>query len=153
MFTKYKIKLDKDGLTILQWVNPGASRTTPALSGNNSLKETIAQSKQATAAKPAPGSSGASTDGASIESPGSGGDGFDSSIEPPGGDGFDSSIEPPGGDGFDSSIEPPGGDGFDSSIEPPGGRAFPGAGTGAPITIIGPNIFIGSQHLEKEKES
>jgi hypothetical protein len=141
MFTKYKIKLDKDGLTILQWVNPGASRTTPALSGNNSLKETIAQSKQATAAKPAPGSSGASTDGASIESPGSGGDGFDSSIEPP------------GGDGFDSSIEPPGGDGFDSSIEPPGGRAFPGAGTGAPITIIGPNIFIGSQHLEKEKES
>jgi hypothetical protein len=129
MFTKYKIKLDKDGLTIMQWVNPGASRTTPALSGNNSLKETIAQSKQATAAKPAPGSSGASTDGASIESPGS------------------------GGDGFDSSIEPPGGDGFDSSIEPPGGRAFPGAGTGAPITIIGPNIFIGSQHLEKEKES
>jgi hypothetical protein len=129
MFTKYKIKLDKDGLTIMQWVNPGASRTTPALSGNNSLKETIAQSKQATAANLAPGSSGASTDGASIESPGS------------------------GGDGFDSSIEPPGGDGFDSSIEPPGGRAFPGAGTGAPITIIGPNIFIGSQHLEKEKES
>jgi hypothetical protein len=129
MFTKYKIKLDKDGLTIMQWVNPGASRTTPALSGNNSLKETIAQSKQATAAKLAPGSAGASTDGASIESPGS------------------------GGDGFDSSIEPPGGDGFDSSIEPPGGRAFPGAGTGAPITIIGPNIFIGSQQVEKEKES
>jgi hypothetical protein len=117
MFTKYKIKLDKDGLTIMQWVNPGASRTTPALSGNNSLKETIAQSKQATAAKLAPGSAGASTDGASIESPGSGGDGFD------------------------------------SSIEPPGGRAFPGAGTGAPITIIGPNIFIGSQQVEKEKES
>jgi hypothetical protein len=125
MFTKYKIKMDEDGLTIMQWVSLGAGRAAPALSGDNSLQATFHASKQAAAARLARSSSGTTAGGASIEPPGVGG----------------ASIEPPGVGG--------------ASIEPPGAGQFPGAGAGAPITIIGPNIFLGSscQHIEKKKES
>jgi hypothetical protein len=110
MLTKYKIKLEKDGLTIMQWVEPGASSALPSFLGDNSLKETFDESKEANAASNA---GSPAVGGSSAESPGEGGGRFTG----------------PGAGG--------------SSAESPGeGGEFPGSATAAPITIIGPIIYM-----------
>jgi hypothetical protein len=119
MLTEYKIKLEKDGLTITQRIESINSR--PTFLGGNSLPPSYQQSQNANTAGTRVGCSG---------------------VEPPhGGGGFEAI---PGGGGFDSI---PGEGGFKAipdggTLGPvPDGEGFSASGT-APITVIGPNIFM-----------
>jgi hypothetical protein len=119
MLTEYKIKLEKDGLTITQRIESISSR--PTFQGGNSLPPSYQQCQSANAGGTRVGCSG-------VEAP-RGGGGFEAI---PGGGGFDSI---PGEGGFKAI---PDGGGADSI---PDGDGFNASGT-APITIIGPNIFM-----------
>jgi hypothetical protein len=100
MLTEYKIKLEKDGLTITQSLDSGTSQPLATFTASNALQASFQQSKSANAANPKSG-------GSAIDDPG------------------------------------------------PGGGGFTGSGA-APITIIGPNIFIccpcSHPHQEKKEE-
>jgi hypothetical protein len=107
MLTEYKFKLEKDGLTITQRLDPGNSEPLPTFKANNALQASFQESKSANAENKSP----------NVTSP------------------------KPGG----SSADDPG----------PGSGRFTGSGA-APITIIGPNIFIccpcSHPHQEKQEE-
>jgi hypothetical protein len=100
MLTEYKFKLEKDGLTITQRLDPGNSEPLPTFKANNALQASFQESKSVNATSPKSG-------GSTADDPG------------------------------------------------PGGGRIPGSGA-APITIIGPNIFIccpcSHPHNEKKEE-
>jgi hypothetical protein len=106
MLTEYKIKLEKDGLSITQRIEPTASQPLPVFAANNALQASYERSKNVIESK-----------NTNASNPKSGGSGLDD----PG----------PGSGGFTGS-------------------------TGAPITIIGPNILMccpcSQSHKEKKEE-
>jgi hypothetical protein len=117
MLTEYKFKLEKDGLTITQRVEPGNSQPLPTFKANNALQASFQESKSANAENKSPNATSPKPGGSSADDPGPGG----------------------------SSADDPG----------PGGGRFGGTAS-APITIIGPNIFMccpcSHPHQEKQEE-
>jgi hypothetical protein len=63
MLTEYKIKLEKDGLTITQRLDPGTSQPLPSFTASNALQASFQQSKSANAATPKSGGSAADDPG------------------------------------------------------------------------------------------
>jgi hypothetical protein len=51
MLTEYKIKLEKDGLSITQRIEPALSAALPAFAANNALQESHQKSKNAIGSK------------------------------------------------------------------------------------------------------
>jgi hypothetical protein len=115
MLTEYKIKLENDGLTITQRVEPGTSQPLPTFTASNALQASFQQSKSANAENKSPNATSPKPGGSSTGDPGPGG----------------------------STADDPG----------PGSGRFTGSGA-APITIIGPNIFIcrPCSHLHQEEK-
>jgi hypothetical protein len=133
MLTEYKIKIEKDGLTITQRIEPTSSQTPQTFLGGNSLPSSYQQCQN-------PNSGETTRIGCSeVKAPPGGGGGFEAI---PGGGGFDTI---PGEGGFKAIL---GEDGLSATS---GELASMGA---APITIIGPNIFMccscSKSHQENE---
>jgi hypothetical protein len=63
MLTEYKIKLEKDGLTITQRLDPGISQPLPTFAASNDLQASFQQSKSANASNPKSGGSAADDPG------------------------------------------------------------------------------------------
>jgi hypothetical protein len=127
MLNKYKIKFENDGLTITQWIEPGTSRALPTFSGDNSLNGTFDESQKTNASVNATNPAAAGSSGPSPE------------------------VLSGGSSGESPEVLSGGSSGPSPEI---GTGPFPGSATAAPITIIGPIIYMccPNHNDKKEKE-